>query len=110
MAHDQPDFFGLPADISAGFWSYHRANPDVYRRLVEMATDMVQRGRKKLGMGMLFEVLRWEYFMADDVNTEEPFMLNNNYRAFYTRLIERNVPHLNGVFTKRASVSDEAVA
>ena len=36
-----------------------------------------------------------------------PNKVNNNYRAFYSRLIEQTYPELVGVFTKRGSVADE---
>jgi len=104
----QIDFGDLPDDMTEGFWVYHQENPDVFDRLVELSESLVSRGRTRIGMSMLFEILRWEYFMA--VDTAEPFKLNNNYRAYYTRLIEKKVPELRGVFTKRQSVSDSAVA
>lgn len=102
------DWGDVPVDMTEGFWRFHQDNPDVYERLVVMARSMVTRGRSRIGMKMLFEVLRWEYFMSTE--TDEPFKLNNNYTAYYSRLIEHNNPELFGVFTKRQSVSDRAVA
>jgi hypothetical protein len=101
------DFGDLPADMTEGFWQYHRDNPGVYRRLVAMARQLKAAGRHRIGIGMLFEVLRWEYWLAD---TSEPFKLNNNYRAYYSRLIEKREPDLVGMFTRRKSVSDEVLA
>ena len=59
-------------------------------------------------MGMLFELLRWDHMMQTD--GDEPFKLNNNYRAYYARLIEKHEPDLRGVYTMRKSVSDGEVA
>lgn len=100
----------LPADLTEGFREYHQKNPQVYHRLVALIKGLVQHGNNKIGMGMLFEVLRWEHFMK--IDTDEPFKLNNSYRAFYTRLIEKKHPEWTGILTKRKSASDslEAVA
>jgi hypothetical protein len=97
----------VSGDLETGFLRFHEDNPEVYERLVEMTRQLSDRGRKRVGMGMLFEVLRWEYFMETD--TIEPFKLNNNYRAFYTRMIEQRNPDLRGILTKRKSEADLAV-
>jgi hypothetical protein len=106
MTDPQPDFDwgAVPERLRDGFEDFHRENPHVYSKLVEMVRSMHRRGRTRIGMGMLFEVLRWEYNLKAD--TEEPFKLNNNYRAFYTRLIEQNNPELRGVLTSRKSIAD----
>ena len=101
----QIDWADLPADITEGFNRFHADNPQVFTRLVEMTRTVSGSGRKRIGMKMLFEVLRWEYFLATD--SDEPFKLNNNYTAFYVRLIEQNHPELRGIFSKRRSVSDQ---
>lgn len=93
-------------DMVEKFKDFHEANPQVYERLVNMTRNLVARGRPRIGMGMLFEVIRWEHYMKTE---GEPFKLNNNYRAFYSRLIEKENPDLKGIFTKRQSVSDEEV-
>lgn len=98
----------LPTDMTRGFWEFHNTNPHVMDRLEEMTRDLVSRGRKRIGMKMLFEVLRWEYFMATETN--EPFKLNNNYTAYYARLIEKRNPQFEGVFAKRQSKGDEVAA
>lgn len=101
------DFSDLPADMTAGFWEYHLENPEVYESLVVMARGLKNRGRRRIGIGMLFEVLRWNHWIG--TNSTEPFKLNN-YTAYYSRLIERREPDLQGMFAKRAAASDRAVA
>ena len=101
------DFSGLPADIADGFWEFHRENPHVYDRLQSMALDIKSKGQRKIGMAMLFEVLRWEFLMS--TVSDEQFKLNNNYKAYYSRLLESSNAALEGMFTKRSSDADKAV-
>ena len=101
----QIDWASQPADKVEGFYTYHQDNPQVYDSLVTLARELRRVGRDRIGMGMLFEVLRWHYLLQ--VKTDEQFKLNNNYRAFYSRLIEEQCPDLRGAFTKRSSEADE---
>ena len=86
--------------IAEQFAAFHRANPWVYEALVKLARDLVGRGRQRVGIGMLFEVLRWHY----QRNTADPaadFKLNNNYRSRYARLIMAAEPDLRRAFETR---------
>ena len=94
----------LPGDICEGFEQFHSDNPQVFSALVSMTRTLLGRGHRRIGMGMLFEVLRWEHYMKTN---GEPFKLNNNYRAFYSRLIENHHPEWEGIYTKRTSLADE---
>lgn len=85
--------------IEEDFWAFHRANPQVYDRLSALAGQLKDRGHTKVGIGMLFEVLRWEHMMSTSDVT--PFKLNNNYRAYYARLIMHRRPSLAGFFDLR---------
>lgn len=87
-----------PADK---FEEFHRLNPQVYTALESMTREMVNRGRRKIGIKMLFEVLRWNYYMeTDDPNSD--FKINNNYAPHYSRLIIANNPQWENVFELRA--------
>lgn len=86
--------------IQEQFEEFHRRNPWVYDTLVELARDLVARGRTRVGIGMLFEVVRWTYYrQTDDAQSE--FRLNNNYRSRYARLIMARERDLDGVFELR---------
>ena len=79
-----------PADK---FEEYHRLNPQVCSALEQMARDLINKGRRKVGIKMLMEVLRWNYQMKTE---------DNNYAPYYARLlIERN-PQWADVFELRA--------
>jgi hypothetical protein len=90
------------------FDCFHGDNPHIYKRLVQMTRLLVRKGQTQIGMGMLFEVLRWEIFIQSE--TDSPYTLDNTLRAYYTRLIESQEPDLCGVFTKRRSAADVEVA
>lgn len=100
--------FGWTAATAARFDEFHAANPKVYDTLVELARLWVLRtGRSKLGIGALYERARWEIALA----TGDPdFKLNNNFRAYYARLIMRREADLDGLFELRASEADEWIA
>lgn len=90
------------------FEEFHRANPDVYRTLVRLAFEWVNRtGRRRLGIKTLYERARWDIALA----TGDPdFKLNNNYTAFYARLIMAQEPQLADLFDLRHSQADQWVA
>ena len=86
--------------IDEAFAEFHEKNPHVYRNLRHLALQAVQSGRKKLGIRLLWERLRWEYF----VNTDRPlgeFMLNDHYHSRYVRLLVQLNPALEGLFEMR---------
>ena len=82
------------------FEQFHYLNPQVATALEEMASELIARGRKRVGIKMLMEVLRWNFQMeTNDPNSD--FKINNNYAPYYARLlIERN-PNWANVFELR---------
>jgi hypothetical protein len=91
--------------IEQAWAAFHAANPHVYAQLVDLARLWVaKRPGRHLGIGMLFERLRWDLAMR---TTGEPLKLNNNYRALYARLIMEREPDLTGLFeTRRLRTED----
>lgn len=87
--------------IQKRFELFHAANPWVYDELLTLCWTMRDRGRRRLGIGMLFEVLRWNWYLQTDDPTSE-WKLNNNYRSRYARLIIDEHPRLDGFFELRA--------
>ncbi len=86
--------------IEAQFEAFHTRHPEVYASLVTLAYQA--RGRdRRIGIGMLFEVLRWEWTLAGLPDDAEEFKLNNNYRSRYARLIMADHPQLDGLFELR---------
>lgn len=94
----QIDIFSPPSTIDAAFWKFHKENPQVYNKLVQMAFHARRLGKAKIGMKMLFEVIRWEHLVH---TRSDDFALNNNYTSRYVRIIEDQYPDLIGMFEKR---------
>lgn len=93
----------LPKNLSNGFEQFHANNPHVYLELVELTREGITNGRSRIGISMLFNLLRWN----NPLTTEgEPFKLNNNYQPFYSRLIEERNPDCLGIFSKRRALAD----
>jgi hypothetical protein len=93
------------ATMSQRFEEFHRDNPHVYQTLVKLAREWVnQTGRHKLGIKTLYERARWEIALQ----TGDPdYQLNNNWTAYYSRLIMRREHDLDGLFDLRISEADQ---
>lgn len=86
------------ATIQERFAAFHEANPGVYRELRRLALDLHARGRQRIAIGMLYEVLRWS---ALRTRATDDYKLNNNYRSRYARLLADNEPALADAFNLR---------
>jgi hypothetical protein len=91
----------MPRSIQRRFEAFHDAHPQVYAGLVILARQGDRAGRTKIGMKMLFEVLRWEWVIAGLPDDAEEWKLNNNYTSRYARLIMEQEPDLVGIFETR---------
>lgn len=88
-----------PRKLERAFWSFHHDNPHVYDLLVRLAREWQMTRGGGLGMKMLYERARWE--VAVTTTTSDDYTLNNNFTAFYARLIMECEPDLAGVFKLR---------
>jgi hypothetical protein len=86
--------------IEERFEAFHQTNPWVYQALATLARRMLARGHTKLGIGMCWEVLRWEYMIETDDPTSG-FRLNDHFRSRYSRLIQSQERDLDGIFETR---------
>ena len=86
--------------IEEAFETFHALNPWVYEHLATYARELKARGREHVGIKMLFEVLRWSFFMSTD-DPNSTFKLNNNYSSRYARLIMSQEKDLDGIFRAR---------
>ena len=87
--------------IRERFVTFHNGNPNVYRRLCELARDVQAAGHKNAAIGLLWERLRWENYMPVKTSVEK-YKLNDHFRAEYARLIMNREPDLQGFFETRA--------
>ena len=81
---------------------FHRRNPAVYRFAVDVCRFMRRRRVLHYGIGAVWEIMRFKYLETHG----DIYKLNNNYRAFYARLIMSQEPDLVGFFTTRDCPND----
>lgn len=86
-------------DIAKDFERFHRENPAIYRRLVNLCREVRGAGHDQYSMKALFERLRWWHRI--ELKSKEPFLLNNNFTSHYARLIMRTEPDLFDFFEVR---------
>ena len=88
---------------------FHKKNPHVYKTLVIRCKQWRNRHpKKKIGIRMLWEAMRWDILMQTDA--PDDFKLNNNHTSYYARLIMNNEPDLAGIFDIRGGVHAPAPA
>lgn len=85
--------------LQGKFMTFHENNPFIYQTLVRLARQAKKAGKGKIGIGMLWEVMRWEHFL--ETNDGEGYKLNNSYRSRYARLIMEQERDLEGIFETR---------
>jgi hypothetical protein len=90
---------GEGLSIQAAFQRFHEANPWVLTALEELTLDLLARGVFRVGIGNLWEVLRWQYSRS----TYDPsgYKVNNNFRSRYVRLMIERHPSWDNVFETR---------
>jgi len=66
------------------FLRYHRANPHIYERFVDLAMRMKKSGRKYYSSKMIINVIRWE---TDLVAAGDEFKINDRFQSLYGRLL-----------------------
>lgn len=84
--------------IQEAFARFDRENPHVYEQLVGLARQWQRAGHSKCGIGMLFEVLRWQLGLR---TAGDDFKLNNNFRSRYVRKLMTDYPEFRGYFELR---------
>lgn len=76
--------------------AFRSGHPDIYKALVALARKAKAGGVKHVGIGTLYEVLRWNQLLKG-----EPVKLNNSWRSRLARSVMRNEPGLAGLFHTR---------
>ncbi len=81
------------------FEQFHSDNPHVFALLEQYAFDAIVAGYSHYSIQAVFERMRWHTDI--ELNSDEPFKLNNNFRPFYARLFHRKHPQHDGFFRTR---------
>lgn len=90
---------------TAQFTTYHENHPDLYDALEAFALEAHAQGRKRLGMKMLVERVRW----YTTVERRGEFKINNSASPHYARKLVQDHPELDGMFELRTAAADQAV-
>jgi aminoglycoside N3'-acetyltransferase len=93
-----PEARGLT--IQQRFELFHAANPWVYSALESVVADLINRGQRKVGIRMAWEVVRWTYARRTTDPTSS-FRANDHYHSRYVRLLIDRHPEWADVFELR---------
>ena len=85
------------ATLQEQFEQFHSANTWVLDALESLTREWVEAGHKRLGIGMLWEVIRYQYGRTISAD----FKANNNHRSRYVRLMLDRHPEWQSVFATR---------
>ena len=84
--------------IEDRFWQFHASNPEIYAELVRLCREARAAGRRKIGIRMLWERLRWTLYIE---RGSDEYKLNDHMTSRYARLIQQQEPELDGIFETR---------
>lgn len=87
-------------EIFDAFAVFHRANPGIWRSILARVRELRVRGASRIAIRLVVEQIRAE---AGRVNAEDvdAFKVNNNFNAWYARLVLAARPELDGVIECR---------
>jgi len=81
------------------FWENHCARPEVFEEFRARAYEMKTAGRTKYSAWGIIQRIRWDH---DIQRGTEPFKINNDYIAMYSRLLVHEESEFEGFFQHRA--------
>jgi hypothetical protein len=85
------------------FQIYHRENPQIYEYFKKFTFQAINKGFKHWSAEAVFNICRWE----TGVSGNDEFKINNNYKAWYSRLFMNDFPEHKGFFQLRESKADQ---
>ena len=100
---EPPIIVERPLTAEEKFLAWHNENKHVYLQLRQLALEWVDAGHDHCSVDLLFNALRWQSGLR---TKGDPYLLNNDFRAPYARLLMASEPRLAGVFEVRRSRHD----
>lgn len=97
-----------PDGITEQYIQFHLANPGIYVELVALGRILLGRGYRHIGIGMLWEVLRYNT-VSRTMPEDAEYSLNNNYRSRYARTIAAQEEDFRDAFEVRELKESEEV-
>ena len=92
-------------DIAAEFRVFHRDNPEVFALFKRFANEAFNSGRTYYSARDIFPRIRW-YTMIESPGDPDGVKINNNWSAFYSRLLASEDPKFRCFFRYRKSKAD----
>lgn len=86
------------------FKAYHKANPIVWRLIVQQAFIRIREGYKNYGIAKCIEDIRWT-FPTHLIQKSGGLKIQNNFRAYYARGFHARYPEHAGFFRTRTRPS-----
>ena len=94
----------LFSDITdSKFPKYHSDNPTIYEAFKKITFEAISKGHNRFSAEFVFNVIRWK----TKVTAKDEFKVNNNYKAFYSRMFMNEYPEHKGIFSTRKSKYDK---
>lgn len=81
-------------------------NPEVWALFRRFTLEAISAGRKRLGIALIFERMRWETMLTSD--DPDGFKLNNNHKAFFARKFMAERPEYTSLFTTRKTEKEKS--
>lgn len=81
------------------FLRYHLENPQIYSYFKRYAKQAKEAGFEKYSAKAIFERIRW--YITVERKKSDGFKVNNNYTAFYARMLMNKEPEFEGFFELR---------
>ncbi|SCL17701.1 hypothetical protein GA0070616_1338 [Micromonospora nigra] len=103
VAVDQGDDEGSPLDYARRFLDFHRANRHVYKLFEHRIRRYQREGVTYIGADLVLASIRCDFTV---VTKSEPYKINNNHRAFLSRLLLHRNPALGSMLKLRRSIAD----
>lgn len=117
IRYQDPPFLTNPAtELERRFAQFHYANPAVFAEIERKALSLADvEGRTRIGIAEIVEDIRYDVrFMTRPdqypVHGGKGFKLNNNFRAFYARLLIFRHSRLASVIGTRKQTHYEGAA
>ena len=86
-------------DLVAEFEKFDAENPKLWLLFCRFCDQAIAVGRRKLGVSLIIERIRWEVFIT--TTSDDDFKINNNHRAYYARKWLAAHPEYPGFFETR---------
>jgi hypothetical protein len=85
------------------FPEYHKQNTQIYDAFKKTTFEAIEKGHRLFSAEFVFNVIRWNTRVSAN-DTE--YKINNNYKAFYSRMFMNEYPQHKGLFLTRKSKFD----